>query len=267
MKKYLSFFRLRFIHSLAYRSAAAAGIVTQFAWGFMNLLMYRAFYAENAASFPMEFDALSNYIWLQQAFLALFMAWYFDGEILEGISSGNVCYELCRPCDIYTMWYAKNAAVRLARAVLRCMPILLVAILLPQPLGLTAPRDIGAAAMFTLSLLLGFSVMVSYSMVIYGTVFYTISSLGVRILSVSIVEFLAGAIIPLPFFPEGVRRVVELLPFASMQNAPFMIYSGSLAGEAALRAIATQAVWLIALYVAGKLLMKRALKRVVIQGG
>ena len=32
MKKYLSFFRLRFITGLQYRTAALAGIATQFFW-------------------------------------------------------------------------------------------------------------------------------------------------------------------------------------------------------------------------------------------
>ena len=41
MKKYLSFFRLRFLMGLQYRTAALAGIVTQFAWGGMEILMYK----------------------------------------------------------------------------------------------------------------------------------------------------------------------------------------------------------------------------------
>ncbi|AGI39710.1 hypothetical protein Clst_1656 [Thermoclostridium stercorarium subsp. stercorarium DSM 8532] len=36
MKKYISFFRIRFINGLQYRSAAYAGIMTQFAWGSMR---------------------------------------------------------------------------------------------------------------------------------------------------------------------------------------------------------------------------------------
>lgn len=36
MKKYLSFFRLRFVNGIQYRAAALAGIVTQFAWGFFG---------------------------------------------------------------------------------------------------------------------------------------------------------------------------------------------------------------------------------------
>lgn len=36
-KKYISFFRLRFAVGLQYRSAALAGIFTQFMWGVMEI--------------------------------------------------------------------------------------------------------------------------------------------------------------------------------------------------------------------------------------
>lgn len=44
MRKYIAFFRLRFSMGLQYRAAALAGIVTQFVWGTMEILMFRAFY-------------------------------------------------------------------------------------------------------------------------------------------------------------------------------------------------------------------------------
>ena len=45
IKPYLSFFRVRFLAGMQYRTAALAGVATQFAWGAMNLLAYRAFHA------------------------------------------------------------------------------------------------------------------------------------------------------------------------------------------------------------------------------
>ena len=44
MKKYWSFFRMRFLGGLQYRAAALAGCITQFAWGFLEILMFHAFY-------------------------------------------------------------------------------------------------------------------------------------------------------------------------------------------------------------------------------
>lgn len=267
MRKYLSFFRIRFIAGLQYRAAAWAGISTQFAWGGMTILMFWAFYQNGENSFPMTFPELSSYIWMQQAFLAMFMAWFFDNEIFESITSGNIAYELCRPCDVYSMWFTKNMAIRLSRMMLRCFPILLVAAFLPAPFNITLPPDWLLGVCFLISATLGFLVSISFSMLIYISAFYTISPMGIRILATSVIEFFAGAIIPIPFFPEALQPIMYALPFASMQNTPFLIYTGHISGFEAIQSLALQAVWLTALMIAGRLLMKRALKKVIVQGG
>lgn len=267
MRKYLSFFRIRFIAGLQYRAAAWAGIATQFAWGGMNILMFRAFYESGQNSFPMPFSSLSSYIWLQQAFLALFMAWFFDSEIFDSIVSGNIAYELCRPCDLYGMWFTKNLAIRISRAVLRCMPILIFAFLLPKPYCLSLPADLLSAVLFGVSTVLGLLVIVSFSMLIYISAFYTVSPMGVRILATSVIEFFAGALIPIPFFPQWLQPFIYALPFASMQNTPFLIYTGFLSGWEAVKSIGLQLVWFFVLFALGRLLIKHAIKKVVVQGG
>ena len=267
MKKYLSFFRIRFIAGLQYRAAAWAGISTQFAWGGMTLLMYRAFYQSAENAFPMTFPELSSYIWLQQALLALIMAWFFDGEIFDSITSGNIAYELCRPCDIYSMWFTKNMATRLSRTTLRCLPILIVAAVLPEPINITLPPDLLSGILFLVSISLGFLVLISFSMLVYISAFYTISPIGIRILAISVVDFFAGGIIPIPFFPDALQPVMNALPFASMQNTPFLIYTGHTSGTEALKSIGLQLIWLAALLVIGRLLMRRALRKVIVQGG
>ncbi len=267
MKKYLSFFRIRFIAGLQYRAAAWAGIATQFAWGGMTLLMFWAFYQNGENSFPMTFPELSSYIWMQQAFLAMFMAWFFDHEIFESITSGNIAYELCRPCNIYSMWFIKNMAIRLSRMVLRCFPILLVAAFLPAPFHITLPPDWLSGVLFLVSIILGFLVLISFSMLIYISAFYMISSVGIRILATSVIEFFAGAVIPIPFFPEALQPIMYALPFASMQNTPFLIYTGHIGEIKALQSISLQLIWFIALMIAGRILIKRALKKIIVQGG
>ena len=121
--------------------------------------------------------------------------------------------------------------------------------------------------MFLLAMLLGFLVTVSFFMLVYGLTFFTLSPNGLRLLIVSAVEFLAGAVIPLPFFPEKVQKVLELLPFASMQNVPFRIYSGSMTDQEMIHALILQAIWLVLLVAGGKVLFAFAEKKVVVQGG
>jgi ABC-2 type transport system permease protein len=165
------------------------------------------------------------------------------------------------------MWFVKSLANRASKAVLRCMPILLTALLLPKPYGLALPPDVKTAVLFLLSMILGFLVVVAFSMLIYIATFFTLSPLGIRVISLSLVEFMSGGIIPLPFLPGRIRGIMELLPFASMQNAPYRIYSANIAGAAAVSTLSLQLFWVIALTVLGHYLMSLALKHAVIQGG
>lgn len=267
MRKYLSFFRLRFSMGLQYRTAAVAGIITQFFWGFMEIMVFRAFYEVAPENFPMAFEAAASYVWMQQAFLAFFTVWMLNGEIYNTIMEGNIAYELCRPIKIYDMWFSKEIANRMARAVLRCFPILLVAVFLPRPFRLMAPASLIHFVLFLITLILGLGVTVAFCVLIYITSFFTISPSGLCMLFTSVTELFSGAIIPLPFFPERVRFVLEFLPFASMQNVALRIYSASMSYEEMIKAVLLQVFWLVALTVGGKVLCNMAEHKVTIQGG
>jgi ABC-2 type transport system permease protein len=266
-QKYISFFRMRFIAGLQYRAAALAGIVTQFVWGVMELLMYRAFYQVNPDAFPMTLQELSSYIWLQQALLALFMTWFLENDIFRTITEGGIAYELCRPADLYDMWFFRSMASRMSKAVLRCMPILVFAAFVPSPYGMGLPAGLNAGIWFVITAFLGLLVVVAFCMLVYIVTFFTYSPAGIRMLAVSLVEFFAGSVIPLPFLPDKIRQAVELLPFASMQNVPLRIYSGNIAGAEIYERALLQLFWVAALVWAGKRLIAAALKRVVVQGG
>ena len=267
IKPYIALFRIRFTNTLQYRAAAIAGLTTQFAWGFMYILAFAAFYRSNPGSFPMAFSHTVSYIWLQQAFLALFMLWFYDNGIFESIESGSIAYELVRPMDLYSRWFCSTAANRVSRTLLRCVPLLAVAFILPHPFRLVLGGGFFRLGLFLLSMTLCLGVVLSFSMLIYISSFYTLDSRGTRIIIAVAADFMSGAYIPLPFFPGPIRAVLEVLPFGSMQNMPLLIFSGHVYGTAIVRGIGLQVFWLVFLIIVGRFWMGRALKRVVAQGG
>lgn len=267
MKKYQALFRIRFTNTLQYRSAALAGMITQFVWGMLELLAYHAFYQADSTAFPMTFQQTASYIWMQQAFLALFMLWFFENEIFAAITSGSIAYELARPMDLYSRWFSQSCANRLAKAALRCLPIFLIAFLLPQPYRMALPAAPATLLLFAFSVVLSLGVVVAVSMLVYISTFYTLSSLGVRLVLAALGDFLAGGVVPLPFFPSPFRQIAEWLPFAAMQNLPLRIYSGNLTGKALTDGLLLQLFWLVFLVAVGKFWMGRALKKVIVQGG
>ena len=246
MKQYLSFFRMRLLAGLQYRAAALAGMSTQLVWGTMEVLLYRAFYLESPENFAL---------------------WHLEPELADSVQQGTVAYELVRPGDLYGMWMARSLALRLSRAALRCLPILLVAALVPAPYGLRLTVSPGTLALFLVSMVLMLVLVCAYTMVLYGLGFYLESTNGVRWLSLAASDLLGGAIVPLPFLPGPLRTIAALSPFGSMQNVPLRIYGGDIAGTEIPAAMGLQALWCLLLILAGWILMNRGLRRCVVAGG
>ncbi|MCM3630186.1 ABC-2 family transporter protein [Paenibacillus glycanilyticus] len=267
MNPYLSVLKLRFISGLQYRAAALAGMATQLFFGLIFIMVYVAFYANSTAEPSMSLEQLATYVWLQQIFLAFVMLWFRDNEIFQLITSGNIAYELCRPCGIYSFWYAKLLAQRLSSAILRCFPILLIAFFLPAPYNLSLPPEGTTFVLFLLTLLLGLAVNVAISMFIYISVFWTMSPVGSTLIIAVIGEFLSGMIIPIPLMPEWLQNITYALPFRWTADFPFRVYSGQISQTEALWGILIQLIWLAILIVLGRWCLRRALRQVVVQGG
>lgn len=267
MKAYVSIFKLRLANGMQYRVAALAGVATQLFFGLVFIMVLVAFYRHAGTDMPMTLSELTAYIWLQQAFLAFIMLWFRDNELFQLITSGNIAYELCRPTGIYGFWYAKLLAQRLSAALLRFLPVVSVAFLLPEPYRLSLPPHPANFALFLVSLALGLLILVAISMFIYISTFVTMSPTGSLLLFSVLGEFLAGLTVPIPLLPDWLQRVIYALPFRWSGDFPFRVYSGHISAREALMSIPLQLAWLVALVAGGAYLMRSALRRVVVQGG
>src|SRR5690606_3219840 len=87
MNAYVSVLKLRLMNGLQYRTAAIAGVATQFFFGFMFIMIFEAFYAHTTQAPPMSLTQLITYIWLQQAFLSFIMLWFRDSELFDLITT------------------------------------------------------------------------------------------------------------------------------------------------------------------------------------
>ncbi|MDR3086070.1 MAG: ABC transporter permease [Christensenellaceae bacterium] len=267
MRIYFALFKMRLIAGMQYRAAAWAGVVTQFFWGFMYIMIYRAFYASSSAEPPMAWPQLVSYIWLQQAFFSLIFVGRLDGELLSAIPNGLVAYELCRPYDLFSFWYARLLGLRLSAVLLRCLPVLVIAFLLPGDARMAPPAGFWGLSLFALSLLLSLLLVTAIAMFIYILTFVTLSPGGARLLILTGADFLQGSILPIPLMPPWLQRILDFLPFRYVADLPFRLYSGNIAGSEALFQIGVQVLWIAALLFLGQICFRRILGRVVVQGG
>lgn len=266
MKAYLSLLRIRLINSLQYRAVALGFILTRFCWGMMEILAFYALYRIGSHTFSMTFAQTVSYYWMHEAFFVMYQVNYGDAGIQDTIRNGTIAYELVRPVSLYGNWFTQCVANRIAPTILNCLPVILIAALLPGPFRLGFP-GMPQLLLFLLSTGLALFVVASLAMLMHITLFYTTTPRGVKIIVSAVTGFLSGGLIPLTMFPGLFRRIAERLPFAACTSTPLLIYSGALTGAAALEAVLLQVFWLAASVGLGVWWMRGTLKRVVVLGG
>jgi len=262
-RPYLAIFGARFRALLQYRAAALAGLATQVFWGFVRVMIFTAFYAVSTGPQPMTLAEVITYVWLTQALL-LVLPWRPDADVEQLVRSGNVAYELLRPVDLYSLWFARSLAQRTAPALLRCLPMVVLAYAF---FGLAAPVGPSAALAFGVSLLATVALSTALTTLLSVSVLVTTSGRGVHVLVTSVVNLMSGSLVPLPLLPEWIQPLASVLPFRGLMDTPFRLYMGHLPPADALLAVAHQLAWTIALVLVGRWLLARALRRVVVQGG
>lgn len=263
MKPYWAILSARFRVLLQYRAAALAGLGTQFFWGLMRVMIFTAFYRSGGASQPMTLPETVNYIWLGQALLLL-LPFRLDQDVVQFIRTGNVAYKMLRPVDLYWFWFSRGVALRSAPALLRSVPMFIVAWLF---FGLSLPASGAAAAAFAISLLGALLLVTAIGTLTTIMLFWTVSGEGLIRLIPLVTWFLSGIVVPLPLLPDWAQPILNVLPFRGVIDVPFRLYMGHIPASQAPGLIAFQLAWTAILVVAGRLLLSRGARRLVVQGG
>ena len=215
----------------------------------------------------MKLNELTTYMWLGQAFFTLFFMYYRDTELFEMIKSGNVSYELVRPKNLYFMWYVKTIAQRLSDVVLRFLPVIIVAVLLPEPYNLGLPKSPVHFLLFLITLSFGALLMTAVVMIYPIVTMKTLDEKGITVIVMAIADIFSGGVIPIPFFPKFLQGIANILPFRYISDLPYRIYSGNIGINEGLYSILIQIMWLFLFVAIGNYLVNRNLKKVVVQGG
>ena len=266
MRVYINYFKLRITTFLQYREAAIAGLTTQFFWGMMMVFIYMALY-QNSDNSSISLDQIVSYVWLNQAFYAFLSVRTMDNEITNSIRSGDVAYEIIRPYNLYFWLYIKNIAKRFASGMLRFLPVILVASILPYPYGLRLPFSFGNFVLFLIALLLGVFVVTGINMLVHTIGFYTYNEAGMSSMLNSIMELLCGAYVPVVLLPMFIQKGTYYLPFRLVSDLPYRIYSNNISIYEGILSIGLQIIWIIALVFIGNIIVKKAMKKVFVQGG
>ena len=263
MKAYLSVFRMRRNMELQYRGAVLGGVVCQIFFGLILVALYQALYAGKPQEIPLSH--VVSYVWLQQAFFRMILA--NDPELLDKIRTGGIAYDLCRPLHLYGYYYTRIAAQKAMGSLLRAVPMLVFAALLPESWGLMLPSSPAGLAWCLGALILGVLCSAALENISMGITMRTKDPQGVKALMELLMMILCGNILPLTLYPDSWQRVITALPYAQMLDAPIRLYTGEYLPGQGPGVLLLQGAWILALVVLGLWIWDRNCRHIVVQGG
>ena len=263
IKAYASVFRMRWKMEIQYRGAMIGGVICQVFFGLILVSLYHALYDGKPQSIPME--SVSTYVWLQQAFFRMLLS--SDSELAGKIRTGDIAYDLSRPLNLYGYYYVRILALKLMGSIMRAVPMLLFAACLPKGWGVMLPVSGGALCCAITALLVGLCCVCALESITMGITMRTLDPKGIQSILNLLMMTLSGNLLPLTLFPDSWQKVITMLPYAQLLDAPIRLYTGVYAITSAPRVLLVQVMWAFLLGGMGVLLWRRNQHRLIIQGG
>ncbi len=263
MRAYFSVFRMRLRMELQYRGAMIGGIACQMFFGIVLVALYRALYASKPQALPIE--SVTTYVWFQQSCFRMLIS--TDPDLMDKIRSGNISYDMCRPVNMYWFYYARIMAQKLMGSMMRGIPMLVMAFLLPRGWGVQFPDSPAGLILGLAALMMGLLCMCAIENITMGFTMRTLDPRGMQgLLSLLMITF-SGNLLPLTLFPDSWQRVITVLPYAQLLDAPIRLYTGAYQPAEAARIILIQTIWTVVLILVGMWMWRANRKRMIVQGG
>jgi ABC-2 type transport system permease protein len=251
-----------FRRATTYRVAALAGLITNAFFGALFSLIYIAVYKDHTSMAGYSVREAVSYLWITQSLISIGSAWV-SGDLTRSIRTGDVAVDLMRPWNFYTYWLSQQLGDKCFNLVLRGSLTYLVGILY---FHVTLPT-VFDFAFFLLSVLFAMLISSAFNFLINASAFWLIDNSGLVNIASIVTMFFSGFLIPLAFFPDWLQPIAAALPFQATTSIPVQLFLGRLQGIHLAEALAIQAFWAILMTTLALILMHRAMRKIVIQGG
>ena len=265
LKKHLTLTRAGIIESLQFRLSMLVMVAGNLLYLIVIYFLWKAIYASADSDVVngMTFSDTLIYLVLATA-LFNFMEMYTVWQVGRDIQSGKIVLDLVKPMDYwrYIFWSFSGAFV--TNFFCTFLPTFIVVAIVTN----------GAIHMglnllyFAVSVVLAIMVNFSIDFIVATICLYTESIWGINMMKQVIVLLLSGATVPLAFFPDTLRNVVDHLPFQAIYNAPLtLLLDGDPDMKDVCITLGTQLAWCVGMFIVSKLFWKHSIKQITVNGG
>lgn len=263
---YAAVARRSFRRYSTYAAATLAGIFTNSVFGVIYSFTYTELWTRAPGAGGYDLQDAVTYVWLGQAMLMTVAMWNggTTDDLAERIRTGDVAIDLYRPVPLLWWYLAADLGRAAYHFLSRGLAPALVGLVL---FGISAPASPVAALAFVVSVALAVVVSFAIRFLVAASGFWVLDSSGIKLMTGVCAMFLSGLTLPLNLFPGWLGTLVNALPWAAYIQVPVDVYLGQHTGTDLLAALGFQVLWGVVLLFAGTLVLERATRKVVVQGG
>ena len=264
---YKPFTRAGLLEMVAYRVNFFFFLLGEIMKCFVMFFVWKAVFDSSSQDTLYGFSYDNMIVYLFITFLCGYLT-YSDGSYVIGkeILDGSIAMRMIKPVNFDMCFLFQELGGKLFQ---------LLIVFLPITVGVEGYRWIvnGAFMMnvpmfllFIVSMVLAYGINFFFSVTYGFLAFYLKNLWGTDIIKGVIVDFLSGATVPLAFM-GGFGYVLGFLPFASLSYTPVMIYMGMYTSAEIVLYLGLQLVWMAAFALLSRLVLRGAMKRLVVHGG
>jgi ABC-2 type transport system permease protein len=225
--------------------------------------LWKAVYGTSETLHGMTFNQIFVFLTLAGSIIILFQT-NADRIISWRILSGGIVIDLTKPLDFQLKVLAEEFGTVLFNGLVITIPSMIVVLLLVPseiPVGLNVP-------FFLVSLLGAYALSFMLDFIVGLLAFYTESLWGISATKDVLTSFLAGALVPLAFFPESMQQILRMLPFQAIYNVPLQIATNAALTPADYtQMLGVQLFWVILFVLGSRLFYRYVIARLTINGG
>lgn len=263
MRKYLSITKNSVIAGMIYRVHYLFTVFSNVMFIVLIYFLWKAIYKNSETLNGMTFEETFIYLALASSITCLFQTWT-EFDMSRNIISGAIIRDLTKPLDHQFLTLFGVIGFVVNNLITITLPSMVVIYFIAGP-----HISLGINLLFFIpALVLAFLIVFTIDYITGLVSFYTESIWGISITKGVIVGALSGAVIPLNFFPESLRNIVQLLPFQAIYNTPLTILlSKDIGVHDYVYFLLNQMFWVAVLFAVSRLFYNKAVKVITVNGG
>lgn len=267
MRLFLKVLTLQMKILIQYRTTNMLSLIGEPISFLITAVFFSRIYAYNRADVMLGYS-LSQMVWY---FAGLTLMWYWvwndtDSRISNKILTGDLAVDLLKPVSIFEFELAHAVGIKIQTLFVEFLPSVFIFSLIFFPDFLTLQSIFKFLAVSVLAFLLYF--LISY---LNGlAAFFIKSNYSLQSIKFALISLMAGAYIPLEFFPEWLAKITRFLPFEYIFYWPIQLLlnrEGIKANGIFLQIFFTQLGWVIGLYILTCFFWRRAIQKFCAIGG